>query len=127
MIGIVKQIYIVVSTQITIFVISSYFSKNLIKFFQKVANVIIRRTINSTNYNIFPIGNVNFNSCSWAATPLASITVFLISFAFCLKLSSFPFNSFSSLSISFLLSSISVAASQLLTSISSSRDSCKNE
>ena len=62
-----------------------------------------------------------------AAMRLASITVFLIYFAFCLNLSSFPFNSFSSLSISFLLSSISVAARQLLTSISSSGNSCKNE
>ena len=51
-------------------------------------------------------------SCSWAATRFASVTVFLISFAFCFNLSSFPFNSLSSLSISFL-SSIS-AQSQWL-------------
>ena len=60
-------------------------------------------------------------------TRLASITVFLISFAFWFNLSSFSFNSFSSLSISFLLSSMSMAASQLLTSICSSGNSCKNE
>jgi len=59
------------------------------------------------------------NSCSWAATLLASIVVLLISIAFCFNRSPFSCNSFSFGSISFFLSSISMAARQLRTSISS--------
>ena len=66
-------------------------------------------------------------SCSWAATRLASIVVLLISIALCFNLSSFSWNSFSFFSISFFLSSISMTARQLRTSVSSSGDGCKND
>ena len=66
-------------------------------------------------------------SSSWAATRLASTVAFLISLAFCINFSSFSFSSFSFVSKSFFLSSISIAARQLRTSISSSGDSCKND
>ena len=61
-------------------------------------------------------------SSSWAAPRLASTVAFLISLAFCINFSSFSF-----VSKSFFLSSISIAARQLRTSISSSGDSCKND
>ena len=50
-----------------------------------------------------------------------------MSIAFCFNFSSFSCNSFSFLSISFFLSSISMAVRQLLTSISSSRGCCKSD
>ena len=56
------------------------------------------------------------------ATRLAFIAVLLISIAFCFNFSSFSRNSFS-----FFISLISMAVSQLLTSISSAGDSCKSD
>ena len=58
---------------------------------------------------------------------LQSMVAFLISLAFCFNLSSFSCKSFSFLSNSLFLSSVSMAARQLRTSNSSSGDSDKND